>query len=139
MAGRWVLSTRQERASLLPSGGELPLQVSPERGGHQMPVAVTSIRTTPLPPGSMLTAASDGIVLVELFGGVCTGLEACLFNGIAVHRYLYCDIDTHAISIDRCACTIHTLTQDQRSCRIVSVCYNLFTISELSKLSSLIV
>ena len=35
----------------------------------------------------------QGVVLVELFGGLCAGLEACLRNGIAVRQYVYCDRD----------------------------------------------
>jgi hypothetical protein len=35
----------------------------------------------------------QGVMLVELFGGLCAGLEACLRNGWVVHRYLYVDKD----------------------------------------------
>ena len=38
----------------------------------------------------------DGIVLLELFGGICAGLEMALRCGIMVSRYIYCDISTSA-------------------------------------------
>lgn len=38
-------------------------------------------------------ACTDGVVLLELFGGIAAGLEMVLRNGIKVVRYLYCDID----------------------------------------------
>jgi hypothetical protein len=38
-------------------------------------------------------AEREGVVLVELFGGMCAGLEMCLRNGVRVQRYLYCDVD----------------------------------------------
>jgi site-specific DNA-cytosine methylase len=34
-----------------------------------------------------------GVVVVELFGGMCAGLEACLRNGWSVSRYIYVDCD----------------------------------------------
>ena len=36
---------------------------------------------------------NDGIVLLETFAGIATGLEMCIRNGIKVQRYLYCDKD----------------------------------------------
>jgi site-specific DNA-cytosine methylase len=38
----------------------------------------------------------DGIVLLELFGGIGTGLAAVLQAGIKVKRYIYVDIDDAA-------------------------------------------
>jgi hypothetical protein len=35
----------------------------------------------------------QGVVLVELFGGLCAGSEACLRNGWKVARYVYSDRD----------------------------------------------
>ena len=35
-----------------------------------------------------------GVVVVELFGGLCAGLEACLRNGWQVSRYVYADCDS---------------------------------------------
>ncbi|KAJ9531042.1 hypothetical protein QJQ45_000957 [Haematococcus lacustris] len=37
-----------------------------------------------------------GVVLLELFGGLCAGLDMCLRNGISVHQYIYCDTDPAA-------------------------------------------
>lgn len=38
------------------------------------------------------TATSRGIVLLELCGGLCSGLEASLRNGFTILDYIYCDI-----------------------------------------------
>jgi RNase H-like domain found in reverse transcriptase/Reverse transcriptase (RNA-dependent DNA polymerase)/Integrase zinc binding domain/PHD-finger/Integrase core domain/C-5 cytosine-specific DNA methylase len=35
----------------------------------------------------------SGITLIELCGGMCSGLEAMLLTGAVVNKYLYCDID----------------------------------------------
>ena len=42
---------------------------------------------------SFFSKAPEGIALVELCGGVCSGLETVLTAGIPVTRYLYADID----------------------------------------------
>ena len=41
-------------------------------------------------------AQTEGITLVELCGGMCSGLEAWLKMGIRVNKYLYCDVDATA-------------------------------------------
>ena len=33
----------------------------------------------------------EGIILVELFAGLCTGLAAMLEAGLSIHRYVYVD------------------------------------------------
>lgn len=38
-------------------------------------------------------ACSDGVVVVELFGGICTGLESVLRSGLRVLNYMYSDKD----------------------------------------------
>ena len=48
--------------------------------------------------GQMLLTASPaatptGVVMVELFGGLCAGLEACLRNGWVISRYVYVEKD----------------------------------------------
>jgi hypothetical protein len=45
------------------------------------------------PAEGVLRAATVGVTLVELFGGMCAGLEACLKCGWRVHRYIYVDKD----------------------------------------------
>ena len=47
------------------------------------------------PIGESFWGALDegGVVVVELFGGMCAGLEACLRNGWKVRRYVYVDKD----------------------------------------------
>ena len=47
-------------------------------------------------PEFTVNAAFSGIVLLELCAGICTGLEACLRNGMFVRRYLYCDTSLEA-------------------------------------------
>ena len=44
-------------------------------------------------------ALQHGIVLYEPFGGLCSGLEACLRNGFVVKQYLYSDIDPVAQAV----------------------------------------
>jgi hypothetical protein len=41
----------------------------------------------------VLQATSTGVVVIELFGGLCAGLEACLRNGWVVSTYAYADND----------------------------------------------
>jgi hypothetical protein len=47
--------------------------------------------TQPVGAAVMAAGAGRGIVLLEPFGGLCAGLEACLRMGIRVRRYLYAD------------------------------------------------
>ncbi|KAJ9513219.1 hypothetical protein QJQ45_029518 [Haematococcus lacustris] len=51
---------------------------------------------TTLIPTTFFPAAANGIVLLELFGGLCAGLDMCLRNGVTVCRYLYCDTNPAA-------------------------------------------
>ena len=44
-------------------------------------------------------AEENGIVLVELCGGISAGLEAVVGNGIKVARYIYADLDPDAVAI----------------------------------------
>lgn len=44
-------------------------------------------------------AAPRGITVVELFGGMCAGLEACLRNGWHVGRYEYVDRDAEVRAV----------------------------------------
>jgi len=54
---------------------------------------------------SFFPAAQQGLVVVELFGGMCAGLEACLRNGFPIRRYVYVDRDpaVQAIAAHRVA------------------------------------
>ena len=40
-----------------------------------------------------IATRTEGIILMETFAGIATGLEMCLRNGIKVQQYLYCDSD----------------------------------------------
>lgn len=55
---------------------------------HTKALCTTSVSST------FHTAAQEGIVLCELFGGICAGLEMVLRNGISVGRYIYVDHDS---------------------------------------------
>ena len=65
------------------------------RDSGQVPFAlsgqVVSIDTHPVPSTCLETAFQSGLTVLELFGGMASGLEMCLRNGMPVRRYLYCD------------------------------------------------
>ena len=42
---------------------------------------------------------SQGIRLLELFGGIASGLEACLQSGLVVHQYFFVDTDSTAVKV----------------------------------------
>jgi hypothetical protein len=67
---------RAQRHSFTPSNGQL----LPSRIG-----------TTPISPKTIALLPLTGMTLLELFGGMCAGLEAALRQGIPVRRYIYCD------------------------------------------------
>ena len=66
--------------------------------GHPLSLAVLDYKPQP-----RLTryAMISGVVLLELCGGICAGLEACLRNGIVIQRYLYSDISPTAQQVAR--------------------------------------
>ena len=47
-------------------------------------------------PDFFRTSSVEGIVLIELCGGLCAGLEMILRNGLHLHRYHYSDLDKAA-------------------------------------------
>jgi len=49
------------------------------------------VDTTVLPPGYSLMWQQHGLALLELFGGLCAGLEMVLRNGLRVQHYQYVD------------------------------------------------
>lgn len=55
-----------------------------------------SLDVTPVDASFFTTAATTGLVLVELCGGICAGLEMLLRNGVIVRQYLYADTDPSA-------------------------------------------
>ena len=62
-------------------------------------LASLSLNTTPIHPSFFHTALADGVVVLELCGGLCAGLEAALRNGYHIRDYLYCDIDPIARAV----------------------------------------
>jgi hypothetical protein len=55
-----------------------------------------ALNTNPVPTAFYTTALTTGLVLLELCGGICAGLEMVLRNGVVVRDYLYADIDPAA-------------------------------------------
>ena len=51
----------------------------------------TEINTLPIPARQLRGNALSGWTLYEAFGGIGSGLEACLRNGIIIKRYIYSD------------------------------------------------
>ena len=62
---------------------------------------VTKLCTTRVGPAVFAAGMGEGIVLYEACGGIASGLEAVLANGIKVKRYLYSDIDDAACKVAR--------------------------------------
>jgi hypothetical protein len=56
-----------------------------ESHGEQMKPVIRQVITS--------TPPKEGITLLEIFGGIGTGLEALLQSGMVVWRYFYIDID----------------------------------------------
>jgi len=79
-------------------GRTAPLPPSSQAGRYVAPaddwgVKQTLALCTASVSSTYHTAAAAGIVLCELFGGICAGLEMVLRNGIPVHTYIYVDHD----------------------------------------------
>ena len=90
-ATQWVYQGMGELAKVT-SSEPLTLRVQGQPDQYKVRDTVrldTSIR------GSQFFQAAEreGVVVMELFGGMCAGLEMCLRNGVRVKRYLYCDIE----------------------------------------------
>jgi len=64
---------------------------------------VTSISSLPLDDihNTFQQAQTNGLTVVELFGGMASGLEMCLRNGFPIRRYIYCDKSDSARAIAR--------------------------------------
>ncbi|CAM6082409.1 unnamed protein product [Calypogeia fissa] len=62
---------------------------------HGQPI--TPILSTPI----TWTPSPDGITLLELFGGISTGLEALLQSGMVVKKYIYVDTDACAREVSK--------------------------------------
>ena len=60
-----------------------------------------SIDTRVVGPTVVTKAAQSGVCLMELCGGICTGLEALLRSGVRVNQYLYVDKDPLAQEMAR--------------------------------------
>jgi hypothetical protein len=57
---------------------------------------VSSIDSQPLPRSYFDASMRDGIHVIELFGGMCGGLQMLLDNGFTIREYFYCDVSPAA-------------------------------------------
>ena len=98
-AREWVMASRE---ALSVTGPHPPQQLTHLPFSDQYHVHPTTGIDTSLVPNQFFTAAEgEGIVLVELFGGLCAGLHMCLANQVKIKSYLYCDIDPAAHTVAR--------------------------------------
>ena len=91
LATRWVQEAGEAcvGASCTSGGQAGQFLGSPDAVG----VRETAALSTASVSSTFHTAASAGIVLCELFGGLCAGLEMALRNGLRIHTYIYVDKD----------------------------------------------
>ncbi|GAX85939.1 hypothetical protein CEUSTIGMA_g13355.t1, partial [Chlamydomonas eustigma] len=87
------------------NSSELPLRVAPSPFGD----VVHSICTAPVPDCCISAIHSDGVRVIELFGGMVSGLDCLLRNGVKILlilQYSYCDLSHQARAVAH-----HRLTQ----------------------------
>ena len=65
-----------------------------------------SVDTRVVGTGFFANAFSNGVVVVELFGGMCSGLEICLRNGVKVKQYVYCDTSEELRTVAKHRCDL---------------------------------
>lgn len=98
----WAGENEQAEAA---SAGQQPPWIQPQQwvaaaahlqgwqqGDSRVPAA-TLLDTGEVGAQFYALGREEGVVVMELFGGVGAGLEAALQQGLSVKRYLYCDID----------------------------------------------
>ncbi|GAX86477.1 hypothetical protein CEUSTIGMA_g13886.t1 [Chlamydomonas eustigma] len=73
--------------SSVPSSTPTTLQFTEDKNGF----TYSSINSQPLPSSNVHSAFHGGVTILELFGGMVSGLDCILRNGVHVHRYYYCD------------------------------------------------
>ncbi|GAX86401.1 hypothetical protein CEUSTIGMA_g13811.t1 [Chlamydomonas eustigma] len=73
--------------SSVPSSTTTTLQFTEDDNG----ITYSSINSSPLPSSNVHSAFHGGVTILELFGGIVSGLDCILRNGVHVHRYYYCD------------------------------------------------
>ena len=79
---------------LLPTCNLCVLPVNDEKTDawrHHLNGRITGINSHIAPEKCLQSAFLSGLTVVELFGGMASGLEACLRNGIPIKRYIYSD------------------------------------------------
>jgi hypothetical protein len=110
-------TTRYECVRRRSSGGWKDDADNEDDGNEEAPVVLAAVKSmlmdrnpdneeplnmTPLPRWTLEDMRSTkGVNLIELFGGLCAGLEACLKNGIKVRTYRYCDINPACRTVAR--------------------------------------
>jgi hypothetical protein len=106
-------------ASLSPRQGLLSLRSASLLSAAATSYVVTAFSRAPLPPlpavpppsaagldlsvvaPTFFPSSTQGVMLLELFGGAATGLEAVLRSGLRVSHYLYVDISDTARCVAR--------------------------------------
>ena len=89
---------------------DLPCPIAEQPGRYEGPSDAFGVRptlglnTALILSCDMLQACTDGVTLMELFGGMSAGLEMFLACGIRVLRYLYCDTDAVAQAVANYRC-----------------------------------
>ena len=89
---------------------DLPRPLAAQPGRYEGDADAYNVRptlglsTAVIPHSALHLACTEGITLVELFGGLAAGLEMFLARGVRVLRYLYCDTDivARAVANHRC-------------------------------------
>ncbi|GAX86356.1 hypothetical protein CEUSTIGMA_g13768.t1, partial [Chlamydomonas eustigma] len=84
------------------NSSELPLRLATSPFGD----VVHSICTAPVPDCCISAIHSDGVRVIELFGGMVSGLDCLLRNGVKILQYSYCDLSHQARAVAH-----HRLTQ----------------------------
>ena len=85
-ANSWVQQAARQAACMKPTWG-MPLRWEPREGGAHEMVSLNTITLDDSVHEDMRT----GIVMLDLFGGIGTGLEALLRTGTVIKRYIYVD------------------------------------------------
>ena len=87
-ATHWVRVS--QATTLLPTPTQVA-QLLPEKDAQGIR-GTRALNTSVLPAGTLAAARRAGVTLYEPFGGICSGLDMLLRNGVRVTRYLYSDI-----------------------------------------------
>jgi site-specific DNA-cytosine methylase len=98
-ASAWVLAARAQ-LSEVPAyqSRQLSFSTAAVLDEHHVRPAV-ALDTGLVADAFFEAANSDGVTLVELFGGLAAGLQMCMDNGIRIQQYIYCDTAPEARAV----------------------------------------